>query len=131
MRGVHHQHGVKAEPHRARLDIPHARELQRRQHFAIGRAAFDTRRHFLQHALAGRVFDQAHQRLDVGMELHEPGRQLRLGSGDARQLRQESKVAERSGRQARPGAPADEGAAVHFSTGLPAFFQPSKPGARS
>ena len=61
MRGVHHQHGVELEAHRARLDVAHAREHERGEQLTVTQPAPDARGDFFDELVARRVFQQAYQ----------------------------------------------------------------------
>ena len=66
VRRVHHQHRVKFEPdRRPRLDILHAGQQQRGQHFLVTHAATDAVGNFFQQLVARRFFEQPHERFDL------------------------------------------------------------------
>jgi hypothetical protein len=110
MRGIHDQHRVEFETHRTRLNVAHARELQRGENFPITQSAFDARGDFLEHAFARRRFEQPHQRLDFRMQLNCSRIQLYFLGRNRRKLREKSKIANCS-ESAGTGAGLEKGAA--------------------
>ena len=94
MARVDDQHRVELEAdRRPRLDVAHARQQERGQHFAIRVAAMNAVGDLFEQPLARRFLDQPHERFDGVVELHQPGRQGRLLGRDARQAAQESEPA--------------------------------------
>ena len=105
VRRVDDQHGVKLEADlRPRLHVAHAGQQQRGQHVAIAQARVNPGGHFLQQLLARRVFQQPHDRLDLGLEPHDVRRALGLGGRDRPQV----------ARKARSPSPAAAPAAAAF-----------------
>ena len=94
MRRIDDEHRMELESDRARLDVAHAGQQQRRENFTIRRAAFDFGSHLLQHTFAGRVLQQPDQRLNLGMQPHHARFELRLGGGDRGQLREKAQIAQ-------------------------------------
>ena len=69
-------------PTRPRLDVPHARQEQRRQHVAVRQPLLDPRPHLFKQLLARRLFEQPDERLDARIEADEIGVELGVGGGD-------------------------------------------------
>jgi len=74
--GVDHQHRVKLEPDRPRLDVTHTGQQQRRKQVAVTQAAFDFRADFLKQPFAWGVFEKANERFDLGIETNDVGIQV-------------------------------------------------------
>jgi len=110
--GVDHEHGVEFEADGPWLDVPHARQEQRGEHFAIGRAALDAGGDFLEHAFARRIFQQAHERLDFGVQPYGIGFELRLSGGNGTELGQEPEFAQARERGGAGGG-FEEGSSFH------------------
>ena len=91
---VHHQHGVEFEAHRPRLDGADTGQQQRRQHLAVGEAVANAKRDFLEQFRARRVFEQTHQRLDVGLHAGEIGVEFGVRGGNRSKLGEKGKVGE-------------------------------------
>ena len=91
VRGVDHQDRVKLEPDRTWLDVAHAGQQQRRQQITVTQAAFQFRTDFLEQPFARCVFQETHQRLDLGVETNDVGIQVGFLGRNRAKLGQETK----------------------------------------
>jgi hypothetical protein len=94
MRGVHHEHRMELEPDRTRLNRAHARQQQRREHFAVAHAAANAHPDLFEQPLARRLFQQTHERFAIGMQSDDARIERRLVVTDCRQSREEREIAE-------------------------------------
>ena len=79
MSRVHHHHGVELESHtRPGSYIADARQKQSGDDFLVRRSLMNALSHLLQQIRLGRFLDQADQRLDSRIELHQCRRHSRL-----------------------------------------------------
>jgi hypothetical protein len=84
---------MKFEPDTwSRLDVPHAGEEQGRQQLLIRQAAPDAGNGFVDELLPGRVFDEPHQRLNLGAKLHNVSLELHFLGRESRELRGELQI---------------------------------------
>ncbi len=74
MRSIDHEHRVELEADaRPWFDIAYTCQEQGRQHFAVRQALLDPAAHFFEQAILRRFFEQAHERLDLGIEFDDIG----------------------------------------------------------
>lgn len=66
---IDNEDGVKFKTHGTRLNISHASQEKGGEDFAIGQTAMDAGSDFFEQTVARRVFEEADERLDVGVEL--------------------------------------------------------------
>src|SRR5437660_12854919 len=83
---------MKLEADRTRLDAAHAGEEEPGQQLLITDAALHLLRYCSQQSLARRLLNQAHQRLDIGIEQDFVARNLGLVRGDRRQTVEKGEV---------------------------------------
>jgi hypothetical protein len=93
MRGINDEDGVKFETDWTRLDVADAGQKERREYFLVGRAAVDALGDFFEDAFARGVFEQAHERLDVGMKTNDVFGNSCFGGGDGRQAIEKTEAA--------------------------------------
>ncbi len=92
---------MKLEPDgRPRLDVSHAGQQQRGQQLAVARALVNPIGDLFQQLLAGRIFQQPHQRFDLWPQVNDLRIELRLGGGHRFQAGKKPQVAQTGQRAA-------------------------------
>ena len=83
---------MELEADGTRLDVADPGEQQGRDDLAIAQATANPGAELLEDTIARRLFQQAHQRFDVGMEANGRRVQPGVGGGDRRQAGQKAQV---------------------------------------
>ena|SRR5437764_950231 len=85
---------MELKTNRPRLNIADTGEEQSRQHLAVRKAAMDAGSDFLEQPFPRSVFEQPHQRLDLGIESDNSRRHRRFRRRNSRQPRKEAEIAQ-------------------------------------